>query len=128
MPSFYGIGEVKSAVGALVAVDIRGTGMCIVHEDVIDQRNLIPIPDPTLSKDASSPARCQAIARITRGFSIRVRSLLHRSLNRLSLCKQSEFHLQKSREFTIYHYVGHSPRLGVDQLARGVRTELNARQ
>ncbi len=49
MPSFYGIGEVKSAVGVLVAVDFRGTGMCSVHEDVIDQRYLIPIPDPTLA-------------------------------------------------------------------------------
>ena len=48
LPSYYGIGEVKYIAGALVAVDFRGTGHYSVHEDVIDQRYLIPIPAPTL--------------------------------------------------------------------------------
>ena len=49
LPAYYGIGEVKRVVGPLVAVDFRGTGYFSVHEDVIDQRYLIPIPNPTLS-------------------------------------------------------------------------------
>ena len=49
LPSYYGIGEVKDVVGALVAVDFRGTGYFSVHLDVIDQRYLIRIPAPTLS-------------------------------------------------------------------------------
>ena len=49
LPAYYGIGEVKRVVGAFVAVDFRGTGYFSVHEDVIDQRYLIPIPAPTLS-------------------------------------------------------------------------------
>ncbi len=49
LPSYYGIGEVKDVVGTYAAVDFRGTGFFSVHEDVIDQRYLIPIPAPTLS-------------------------------------------------------------------------------
>ncbi len=49
LPSYYGIGEVKRVVGPFVAVDFRGTGYFSVHEDVIDQRYLLPIPTPTLS-------------------------------------------------------------------------------
>jgi len=47
-PSFYGIGKVKAIIGGLVSVDFRGTGSCSVHEDLINERYLIPIPDSTL--------------------------------------------------------------------------------
>lgn len=49
MPSYYGIGEVKRIVGAYVAVDFRGTGQFRVHEDVLEQQYLIPIPVSTMS-------------------------------------------------------------------------------
>ena len=49
MPSYYGIGEVKRIVGPYVAVDFRGTGQFGVHEDVMEQQYLIPIPQATLS-------------------------------------------------------------------------------
>ena len=45
MPTQYGIGEVQYVAGKRVSVDFRGTGTCNVHEDVIDARYLIPIPD-----------------------------------------------------------------------------------
>ena len=49
MPSYYGIGEVKRTVGGLVAVDFRGTGHFGVHEDVMEQQYLIPVPQATMS-------------------------------------------------------------------------------
>jgi hypothetical protein len=49
LPAYYGIGEVKRVVGTYAAVDFRGTGQFRVHEDVIEQRYLIPIPGATLS-------------------------------------------------------------------------------
>ena len=48
-PEQYGIGEVQHIVGPFVCVDFRGTGLSSVHEDVIDERYLMPIPDPALS-------------------------------------------------------------------------------
>jgi hypothetical protein len=44
MPSYYGIGEVKRIVGALIAVDFRGTGIFGVHEEVLEHQYLIPVP------------------------------------------------------------------------------------
>lgn len=49
LPAYYGIGEVKWVVGPYAAVDFRGTGYFSVHEDIIDQRYLIPIPIATMS-------------------------------------------------------------------------------
>ena len=49
LPAYYGIGEVKWVVGPYAAVDFRGTGYYSVHEDIIDQRYLIPIPVATMS-------------------------------------------------------------------------------
>jgi hypothetical protein len=49
MPIYYGIGEVKRVVGAYVAVNFRGTGQFGIHEDVLEQQYLIPIPQATLS-------------------------------------------------------------------------------
>jgi len=49
LPVYYGIGEVKWVVGPYAAVDFRGTGYFSVHEDIIDQRYLIPIPVATMS-------------------------------------------------------------------------------
>jgi len=49
MPIYYGIGEVKRVVENYVAVDFRGTGQFGVHEDVLEQQYLIPIPSGTLS-------------------------------------------------------------------------------
>jgi len=49
LPAYYGIGEVKHVVGSFAAVDFRGTGYFSVHEDVIDQRYLIPIPVSAMS-------------------------------------------------------------------------------
>ena len=48
LPAYYGIGEVKWVVGPYAAVDFRGTGYFSVHEDIIDQRYLIPIPVSTM--------------------------------------------------------------------------------
>ncbi len=48
MPLYYGIGEVKQVVGSYVAVDFRGTGLLGVHEDVLSEEYLIPIPPATL--------------------------------------------------------------------------------
>lgn len=45
-PPYYGIGEVKYIEGPFVAVDFRGTGTLSVHEDIIEQRYLFPIPEP----------------------------------------------------------------------------------
>lgn len=45
---YYGIGEVKQVVGSYVAVDFRGTGLLGVHEDVLSEEYLIPIPPATL--------------------------------------------------------------------------------
>lgn len=44
MPTYYGIGEVKRIVGALIAVDFRGTGIFGVHEEVLEPQYLIPVP------------------------------------------------------------------------------------
>ena len=46
MPQHYGIGEVQYVAGRRAAVDFRGTGTCNVHEDIIESRYLIPIPEP----------------------------------------------------------------------------------
>lgn len=48
MPRYYGIGEVKRVVGAFVAVNFRGTGLFGVHEDVLEEHYLIPIPQATM--------------------------------------------------------------------------------
>ena len=49
MPVYYGIGEVKHVLGPYVVVDFRGTGLFGVHEDILEKRYLIPIPQGTLS-------------------------------------------------------------------------------
>ena len=49
-PSYYGIGEVKRVNGPNVAVDFRGTGMFDVHEEIMDQRYLIRIPQEKMAK------------------------------------------------------------------------------
>jgi hypothetical protein len=49
MPSYYGIGEVKRVVENFVAVDFRGTGHFGVHEDIMEQQYLIPIPTQAMS-------------------------------------------------------------------------------
>lgn len=49
LPEQYGIGEVQHIVGPFVCVDFRGTGLSSVHEDIIDERYLIPISDPARS-------------------------------------------------------------------------------
>lgn len=49
MPTYYGIGEVKRVVGPYVAVDFRGTGQFGVHEDIMEQQYLVPIPSATMS-------------------------------------------------------------------------------
>lgn len=50
MPVYYGIGEIKQIHGRFVAVDFRGTGTFGVHEDVLEQQYVIPIPSTTLSR------------------------------------------------------------------------------
>ncbi len=49
-PVYYGIGEIKRVNGTDVAVDFRGTGEFDVHEEIMDQRYLIQIPQEKLSK------------------------------------------------------------------------------
>ena len=49
-PSYYGIGEVKRVNGSNIAVDFRGTGLFNVHEEIMDQRYLIRIPQEKMSK------------------------------------------------------------------------------
>jgi len=49
-PSYYGIGEVKRINGSDIAVDFRGTGHFDVHEEIMDQRYLIRIPQETLAE------------------------------------------------------------------------------
>jgi hypothetical protein len=49
-PAYYGIGEIKRVAGPNVAVDFRGTGKFGVHEEIMDQRYLIRIPQRKLSK------------------------------------------------------------------------------
>jgi hypothetical protein len=49
-PVYYGIGEVKRINGANVAVDFRGTGEFNVHEEIMDKRYLIRIPQEKLEK------------------------------------------------------------------------------
>ena len=49
-PASYGIGEVQNVTKGLVAVDFRGTGTAQVHEDVIHERYLIPLPETALKK------------------------------------------------------------------------------
>lgn len=43
-PTSYGIGEVQNVTKGLVAVDFRGSGTARVHEDVIHERYLVPVP------------------------------------------------------------------------------------
>lgn len=50
MPLYYGIGEVKRVAGTNVAVDFRGTGRFGVHEEIMDQRYLIRIPQEKLAQ------------------------------------------------------------------------------
>lgn len=50
MPTYYGIGEVKRVVGPYVAVDFRGTGFFGVHEDIMEQQYLVPIPQTTMTR------------------------------------------------------------------------------
>lgn len=49
-PAYYGIGEVKRVSGPNVAVDFRGTGQFGVHEEIMDQRYLVRIPQKKLAK------------------------------------------------------------------------------
>lgn len=49
-PIYYGIGEVKRVSGPNIAVDFRGTGEFDVHEEIMDQRYLIRIPQEKLSQ------------------------------------------------------------------------------
>lgn len=49
-PTYYGIGEVKRINGSDIAVDFRGTGHFDVHEEIMDQRYLIRIPQEKLAK------------------------------------------------------------------------------
>jgi hypothetical protein len=49
-PAYYGIGEVKRVNGANIAVDFRGTGQFDVHEEIMDQRYLIKIPQEKMSQ------------------------------------------------------------------------------
>ena len=49
-PSYYGIGEVKRINGSDVAVDFRGTGHFDVHEEIIEQRYLIRIPQEKMAE------------------------------------------------------------------------------
>jgi hypothetical protein len=49
-PDYYGIGEVKRVNGADIAVDFRGTGTFDVHEEIMDQRYLIRIPQEKMSQ------------------------------------------------------------------------------
>jgi hypothetical protein len=49
-PVYYGIGEIKRVNGSDVAVDFRGTGEFNVHEEIMDQRYLIKIPQEKLAK------------------------------------------------------------------------------
>ena len=48
-PSYYGIGEVKRINGSDIAVDFRGTGHFDVHEEIMDQRYLIRIPQEKMA-------------------------------------------------------------------------------
>jgi hypothetical protein len=49
-PSYYGIGEVKRINGSDIAVDFRGTGHFDVHEEIMDQRYLIRIPNEKMAE------------------------------------------------------------------------------
>jgi hypothetical protein len=49
-PSYYGIGEVKRVNGTDIAVDFRGTGHFDVHEEIMDQRYLIRIPQEKMAQ------------------------------------------------------------------------------
>ncbi len=49
-PSYYGIGEVKRINGSDIAVDFRGTGLFDVHEEIMDQRYLIRIPQEKMAE------------------------------------------------------------------------------
>jgi hypothetical protein len=49
-PMYYGVGEVKRVVGALVAVDFRGTGTFGVHEELLEVQYLARIP-PNIAED-----------------------------------------------------------------------------
>lgn len=50
MPAYYGIGEVKRIRGSNIAVDFRGTGKFGVHEEIMDQRYLVHVPQSKLSQ------------------------------------------------------------------------------
>jgi len=49
-PSYYGIGEVKRINGSDIAVDFRGTGHFDVHEEIMEQRYLIRIPQEKMAE------------------------------------------------------------------------------
>lgn len=49
-PSYYGIGEVKRINGSNIAVDFRGTGLFDVHEEILEQRYLIRIPQEKMAE------------------------------------------------------------------------------
>ena len=49
-PSYYGIGEVKRINGSNIAVDFRGTGHFNVHEEIMEQRYLIRIPQEKMAQ------------------------------------------------------------------------------
>jgi len=49
-PAYYGIGEVKRINGSDVAVDFRGTGHFGVHEEIMDHRYLIQIPQEKMAE------------------------------------------------------------------------------
>lgn len=47
MPAWYGIGEVIKHEDKYVVVDFRGTGMFLVHQEILEPQYLIPIPRET---------------------------------------------------------------------------------
>ena len=44
-PTYYGIGEVVGETEEHVLVDFRGTGMFGVHEESLQRRYVLPIPE-----------------------------------------------------------------------------------
>ena len=44
-PAYYGIGEVVGETEEHVLVDFRGTGMFGVHEEALQRRYVLPIPE-----------------------------------------------------------------------------------
>jgi hypothetical protein len=49
MPIYYGIGEITRIDGRYVQVDFRGTGEMGVHEDVLENQYLVPIPAASMA-------------------------------------------------------------------------------